>query len=171
MRTAGIVALAAIAASCSSGPPAHEVQRFHAFSFDRDLASVREACRAGLKEERCPIESDTETGLSTPMVEDVGFAWRLTVDLRPGTGFVTVEPSLEIRRSADYEPPRRVRSASLYDDASTRSAGREGSLTERQIASRGSGDPLNERENRIRELERRVNRFVDVVAHRLSAKP
>ncbi len=170
MRILALAGSTLLVAGCSSGPPAHEVKRFHAFSFDRDPAAVREACRAALREARFPLEAESGTGVSTPAVEDVGFTWRVTVDLRRGTGFVTVEPSLEIRRSADYEPTRRVRAVSPFNDPSARGAGREGSLAQRQAAPREGGDPMNERENRIGELERRVNRFIDAVAARLSAK-
>jgi hypothetical protein len=133
---------------------------------------VRSVCRAVLKEEQCPIQADGATALVTPLVEDVGFSWRLTVDLRPGAGFVTVDPSLEIHRSSDYEPPRRSGKPALspYDEPSTRGAARDGSINERQTAPRTTGDPMADREGRIREVERRVNRFVDAVAARLSAK-
>lgn len=85
---------------------------------------------------------------------------------------MTVDPSLEIHRSGDYETPRRTTrpASSPLDDPSGRSGTREGSLYERQIAPRPAGDPVSDRESRIRELERRVNRFVDAVAARLSAK-
>lgn len=162
---------ALLAAGCSSGPPSHEVRRYHAFSFDREPAAVRDACRAALQSERCPVETDTDTALATPVVEDVGFTWRLTVELRRGPGFVTVDPSLEIRRTADYEAPRRSsQPATPVDDPSARGSGRPGALHDRQVVAHGSGDPMSDRENRIRELDRRVNRFVDAVAARLSAK-
>jgi hypothetical protein len=171
MRKTAIVALLA-AAGCASGPPAHEVMKFPAYTY-RDPGAVREACRAALREERCPIETDNERELASPIVDDVGFTWKLTVALRPeGEGLVTVEPSLDLRRSADYEPTRkRTRSVSPYDDPMSRSANRDGSLAERQMAPRPGGDAMNERENRIRELERRVNRFVDAVGQRLASKP
>lgn len=172
LRVLRVALCALCVAGCSSGPPAHEVRRFHPYSYDRDLAAVRAACRAALQLEQCPVESDTEGALATPVVEDVGFTWRLTVDLRRGEGFVTVDPSLEIRRSGEYEAPRRTArapGASPLDDPSARGASRDGSLHERQAAPRAGADAMDDRENRIRELERRVNRFVDSVAARLSA--
>ncbi len=170
MRAGPLLGLLALSA-CASGPPARETRRYAAFSFEREPAAVREACRSALRQERFPVERDDEDALSTPLVEDLGFAWRLTLELRRGAGFVTVDPSLEIRRAGDFEAPRRTtRPASPVDDPSARSSGREGALYERQAVSRGAGDPISDRENRIQEVERRVHRLVDAAAARLSSR-
>lgn len=141
--------------------------------YTADAKLVRQATRDALRQAIFHLEKEEPDLLTGVLNEDAGFSWRVSVATKAENGVVTVRTTLEIVRDSNIQPIRSIfrnaAEAGVDDEALKGGSTKAARNDRREIQeSRTEGDDV--REERIRAISDRVERFLIDLDSRIPAK-